>query len=151
MLEDLSPAVAAQLVDVDEQAVRFRHPLVRSAIHQAASVSQRLETHAALAQVLEGQPHRRVWHRAASVVGADEGIATELEATAGYAQQRGGGLAAISALERAAQLTRRSGAAGRSAAARGRARRSSSGAAISSGGCSARSRRCRSSRWTARA
>ena len=105
VLEDLSPAAAAQLVDVDEQAVRFRHPLVRSAIHQAASVSQRLETHAALAQVLEGQPHRRVWHRAASVVGADEGIACELEATAGYAQQRGGGLAAITALERAARLT----------------------------------------------
>ena len=105
VLEDLGPAVTAQLVDVDEQAVRFRHPLVRSAIHQAASVSQRLETHAALAQVLEGQPHRRVWHRAASVVGADEGIATELEVTAGYAQQRGGGLAAITALERAARLT----------------------------------------------
>ena len=104
-LEQLTPAVEAQLVELDEHTVRFRHPLVRSAIHQAASVSQRLETHAALAQVLAGQPHRRVWHRAASVVGTDEEIAAELEATAGYAQQRGGGLAAITALERAARLT----------------------------------------------
>ena len=104
-LEDLTPAVEAQLVDLDAHTLRFRHPLVRSAIHQSASVSQRLETHAALAQVLAGQPHRRVWHRAASVVGTDEEIAAELDATAGYAQQRGGGLAAISALERAARLT----------------------------------------------
>jgi DNA-binding CsgD family transcriptional regulator len=105
VLDDLMPAVTAQLVVVDESDIRFRHPLVRSAIHQAASLSQRHESHAALAEVLAAQPQRRVWHRAASVVGTDEGIAAELEATAVHAHRRGGGLVAVAALERAAKLT----------------------------------------------
>jgi DNA-binding CsgD family transcriptional regulator len=104
-LEQLTPAVTAQLVEVEADAVRFRHPLVRSAIHQSASVSQRIDAHGALARVLAGDPHRRVWHRAASVVGTDEDVAGELEATADHAQHRGGSLAAIATLERAGKLT----------------------------------------------
>ena len=72
--------------------------------------AERLEVHAALARVLADQPHRRVWHRAASVVGTDEQVAAELEAAAGSAQQRGSSLAAIAALERAARLSPEPGA-----------------------------------------
>jgi DNA-binding CsgD family transcriptional regulator/tetratricopeptide (TPR) repeat protein len=103
-VEALTPAVDARLVEIDELGVRFRHPLVRSAIHQAASFHERHAAHAALAQVLVDQPDRRAWHRAASVVGPDETVAGELEELAARAQRRGGLGVAAAALERAARL-----------------------------------------------
>jgi DNA-binding CsgD family transcriptional regulator len=101
----LAPAVSARLVEIDETEFRFRHPLMRAAIHQKASVSQRHAAHAALADVLDGQPDRRVWHRAASVVGPDTRVARELEAVAVAAQRRGTTIVAVSALQRAATLS----------------------------------------------
>jgi hypothetical protein len=73
------PAVVARLIELDDSRIRFRHPLVRSAVYQTASVPERRSAHAALAGVLAGQPDRRVWHRAASAVGPDEALASELE------------------------------------------------------------------------
>ena len=104
-VEALAPAVAARLIQVDELGVRFRHPLVRSAIHQAASFPERHAAHAALARVLVDQPDRRAWHRAASSVGPDEAIAAELEEVAARTQRRGGLGVAAAALERAAKLS----------------------------------------------
>ena len=104
-LDALEPAVSARLIELDDMRVRFRHPLVRSAIHQAASASQRQAAHAALAEALVGQPGRRVWHRAASVIGADEEVAAELEDAAALAQRRGDIVAAVAALERAAGVS----------------------------------------------
>jgi ATP/maltotriose-dependent transcriptional regulator MalT len=101
----LSPAVDAQLIDMDDTHVRFRHPLMRAAIRQGASASQRHAAHAALAGVMDGQPERRVWHRAASITGPDEAVAAELDAAAARAQRRGGTAAALSALQRAASLS----------------------------------------------
>jgi DNA-binding CsgD family transcriptional regulator len=103
-VEVLEPAVAAGLMEIDGEEYRFCHPLVRTAIHQEASVSQLHAAHAALADVLAGQPERRVWHRAASVVGTDEGLAGELEETAARALRRGGAAAAVMAMQRAAAL-----------------------------------------------
>ena len=40
-LVDIEPAATAGLLDIDEAGVRFRHPLVRSAIYQGASLAQR--------------------------------------------------------------------------------------------------------------
>jgi DNA-binding CsgD family transcriptional regulator len=104
-VEHVAPAVSAQLVGADETGLRFRHPLVRTAIHQAASMSQRHAAHAALAMALAGQPDRSVWHRAASIIGPDEEVASELEAAATRARRRKGIVVAVAALERAAQLT----------------------------------------------
>jgi DNA-binding CsgD family transcriptional regulator len=101
----LAPAVAARLMEIDDSEFRFRHPLMRAAIHQAASVSQRHAAHAALADVLVALPERRVWHRAMSIVGPDETVAGELEAVAAKARQRGATAAAVSALQRAASLS----------------------------------------------
>jgi DNA-binding CsgD family transcriptional regulator len=109
----LEPAVAAGLVEIDGEEYRFCNSLVRTAIRQEASVSQRHAAHAALADVLAGQPERRVWHRAASVVGTDEGLAGELEQTAARALRRGGMVAAVMALQRAAELGEGSRRAGR--------------------------------------
>ena len=100
----LVPAVSAQLVAIDETQLRFRHPLIRTAIRQHASLSQRQAAHAALASALAGQPERAVWHRAAAIIGPDEAVADELEATALRAQRRGASIVAVSALRRAAAL-----------------------------------------------
>jgi hypothetical protein len=105
VVEALEPAVAAGLVAVGEGELRFRHPLVRSAIYQTASVSQRRAAHAAMAHILAEQPDRRVWHRAAATVGANEGVAVDLEEAATRAQRRGAIDVALAALERAAQLS----------------------------------------------
>jgi DNA-binding CsgD family transcriptional regulator len=101
----LDPAVAARLVDVDGTELRFRHPLIRTAIRQQASVSQRYAAHAALADILSGQPERGIWHRAASIIGPDETVACGLEAAAARAQRRGANSMAVSALQRAAALS----------------------------------------------
>jgi DNA-binding CsgD family transcriptional regulator len=102
----LDPAVVARFIEFDEVELRFRHPLVRSAIYQAASLPQRQLAHAALAEVIADHPDRRAWHRAAATISPDDDVAAELEATALRAQQMGGLAVAVSALERAAQLTR---------------------------------------------
>jgi DNA-binding CsgD family transcriptional regulator len=101
----LEPAVAAQLVRIDEGTIVFRHPLVRSATYLEATIPQRQAAHAALAGVLADQPDRRAWHRAASITGPDEGVAAELDQAAARARDRGAIGVAVAAQERAATLT----------------------------------------------
>ncbi|GIJ71318.1 ATP-binding protein [Virgisporangium ochraceum] len=105
-VDDLLPAIGARLVGTDGERVRFLHPLMRSAIHRRSTIGQRHRTHAALADGLAHDADRRVWHRAASLAGPDDGIAADLDEAAVRAQRRGGIAAGAVALERAARLTR---------------------------------------------
>jgi DNA-binding CsgD family transcriptional regulator len=102
----LGPASAAGLLEIGT-CVRFRHPLVRSAIYWAASSEERRTTHGALAEATngEGDPDRRAWHHAQAASRPNGDIAAELEVSADRAQARGGPAAAAAFLERAAQLT----------------------------------------------
>ena len=104
--EALSPAVTAGLLEVDVR-VRFHHPLVRSAIYQAAPVAERQKVHRALGEVTQPDldPDRRAWHRAQAAAGPDEEVASELERSADRAQARGGRAAQAAFLERAVALT----------------------------------------------
>ncbi len=101
----LARAEQAGMVVITGQAVTFRHPLRRSAAYHAASFTQRLAVHAALATVLADDPARRAWHLAAASTGPDESAAAALEAAAELARERTGHASAAVALERAARLT----------------------------------------------
>jgi DNA-binding CsgD family transcriptional regulator/tetratricopeptide (TPR) repeat protein len=103
----LEPAEHARLVQVNGQELRFRHPLVRSAIYQGATFTTRQAAHRALVRVLADDRHadRRAWHLAAATIGSDEEVARALEASGDRARRRGGPAAAAAALRRAAELT----------------------------------------------
>jgi tetratricopeptide (TPR) repeat protein len=104
--EAAEPAVEAGLIEFAGR-VRFRHPLVRSAVYASASALIRRQVHGALAQVTDAQldPDRRAWHRAHAVAGPDQDVAAELQRSAARAQSRGGVAAAAAFLGRATMLT----------------------------------------------
>ena len=127
---DRQAAVDSGLLVEDAASLSLRHPLVRSAVYQAATGAQRRQVHRALAEALSGHgdPDREAWHRAAAAEGPDPKVVAALELAGARAQRRGGHAAALAAYERAAALcddpakrTELTFAAARSAWASGRA------------------------------
>jgi len=87
--------------------VRFRHPLVRSAVFRTAGANDVRAAHGALALATDPDldPERHAWHRACAFAEPDEDVVRELERAAEHAQRRGALVTAAAFLERAAELT----------------------------------------------
>jgi DNA-binding CsgD family transcriptional regulator len=103
----LGPAEEAGLTTATDAGLRFRHPLVRSAVYGAATAEDRRRVHAVLAEASDpvADPDRRAWHRAQATVVPDDDVAAELERSAGRAKALGGHAAAAAFLARAVGLT----------------------------------------------
>ncbi|BCY11202.1 helix-turn-helix transcriptional regulator [Actinoplanes sp. L3-i22] len=104
--EAADEAERARLVTLGTE-IRFRHPLVRSAIYGGATSSERRAAHRALAAATgrAADADRRAWHRASATLQPAEEVAGDLVAAAGRAADRGGYAARASFLARAAELT----------------------------------------------
>lgn len=102
----IETAERSGLVVVEAGCVRVRHPLVRSAIYQAATSGERRQVHRALADVADPviDADRQAWHRAASVDAPDAGVVAALDDAADRAERRAGYAAAAAAYARAAEL-----------------------------------------------
>jgi len=101
-----TPAEARHLLTIRD-AVRFRHPLIRSAVYYGASFADRQRVHASLGAATDpvAHPDQRAWHLAMAATGPDEAVAAELEQVGDRARQRGGWTAAAASFQRAAALT----------------------------------------------
>ncbi|MGC5005303.1 helix-turn-helix transcriptional regulator [Streptomyces sp. DT203] len=106
-LDDLTPAERDQLVHIDEGArrLRFRHPLIRSAVVENSTSGERRAVHAALAHVLVDQPERRAWHLGEATLEPDENVAALLEHAARITLRRGDAAGSMRTLIRSADLT----------------------------------------------
>ncbi|MBO0843872.1 MAG: AAA family ATPase [Nocardioides sp.] len=104
-LHDWVAAAATGLGSLETGTFRYQHPLMRSAVYEAAGADQRRRAHLALAEALTKDPYRTVWHEAAAAEGTDEGVASALADMADQAKARGDLEAASSAMRRAATLT----------------------------------------------
>ncbi|MFJ8981483.1 ATP-binding protein [Streptomyces sp. NPDC102282] len=91
--------------DSTPSGLRFRHPLVRSAIIGTAAPDELRAAHATLAEQYRTDPERRVWHLAAATVEPDEEVAAEIERAATALMLRGGTGLAVTAWQRAAALS----------------------------------------------
>jgi len=104
---DAADAAEAEGLITVEDGIRFRHPLIRSAIYRSASFTDRRAAHTALAAVITGPSadDYRAWHRSHGTLSDDDEVADDLEHSAERARGRGGAAAAAAFLARAAALT----------------------------------------------
>ena len=102
----LDPAERAGLVRTTPSGLTFRHPVLRSVVHQEATLAERKAAHRCVAATLPtGQAELRAWHAALAAPGPDEAVAAELARTADLARHRGGRWAESRAFELAARLS----------------------------------------------
>lgn len=105
-LDALQPAERDHLVMIAEDGgeVRFRHPLVRSAVVEASTGAQRRSAHRRLAAALAEDPVRRGDHLSRATSAPDEEIADAIETAAHVSLQRSDAAGAVARLRRAAEL-----------------------------------------------
>jgi DNA-binding CsgD family transcriptional regulator len=106
-LSALAVAEDRNLITITDSAVRWRHPLVRSAVYQHAAAPDRRDAHARLAAAADtaGATEQRTWHRAAAAFAPDREVAADLETVAGETARRGAWTTAAAAYARAAELS----------------------------------------------
>ncbi|MFD9942184.1 AAA family ATPase [Nonomuraea sp. NPDC059023] len=103
-LDDLEAAERAGLVQVIDDTLAFRHPLIATAAYQGAPMARRVEVHRALAQA-SVTADCRVHHLSAATTAPDEDVAAEVADAAGRALGRGAYSAAVRLYRQAARLS----------------------------------------------
>ena len=106
----LDQAESAGLLSVVGGEVRFRHPLIRSALYATAPPALRRELHGATARALDDgdqdrDQDRRAWHLSEAALGPDADTADQMEGVAFRAGDRSAYTTAAAAAERAAVLS----------------------------------------------
>ena len=104
----LQEAEASGLIAAGHGEVVFKHPLVRSAIHQQSTFLERQRGHLAMAALLDDEANadRRAWHLVRAATGPDADLADLLEASADRALARGGPASAVDRWQWAAEFSR---------------------------------------------
>jgi DNA-binding CsgD family transcriptional regulator len=102
-IDDLAGAERAGLVTL-RSGIRFRHPLIRSAVHASASTAMLQRAHLALAAAYRDDPDRSVWHRALAAASPDAGLMDALVDLGERALRRGAPAVAGASFERAARV-----------------------------------------------
>lgn len=105
-VDQLAAAETAGLLRIDGGRVRFRHPLVRSAIYVEADTKTRRDVHRAVAAAFPAAMRdRRAWHLSEACLGPNDAVAFELSEVAERAGARGAYEVAAAASARSAELT----------------------------------------------
>jgi DNA-binding CsgD family transcriptional regulator len=100
----VADAIAADVVTVEGNLVRFGHPLLAGEAYARLGEAERRELHRRLARVAQ-EPEEQVRHLALAADGPDEKVAQELARTADLAHDRGALDAAADLAARAVVLT----------------------------------------------
>jgi DNA-binding CsgD family transcriptional regulator/tetratricopeptide (TPR) repeat protein len=87
--------------------IKFRHPMIRSAVYVNANATQRREVHRVFGHLIEKTRYPDQWarHQVLAASGRDDVLAAEVEATAHLARARGGFAAEAALLVSAADLS----------------------------------------------
>lgn len=104
VLGDLEKALAAGVVEIDGDRIRFTHPLIGSAIASSIVPARRQEIHRRLAGLV-ADPEERARHLALGAEGPEEEAAAALDRGADHAAARGAPEAAAELMELAIRLT----------------------------------------------
>jgi DNA-binding CsgD family transcriptional regulator len=104
----IDQAVDAGILEHDGDALRFTHPLLRSALYAEMTLSERRQVHQRLAASAEGV-EERAWHLALGADRPSENVAGMLHAAAKHAASRGAPETAAALEEQATRLTPASG------------------------------------------
>ncbi|MFF0084870.1 AAA family ATPase [Streptomyces canus] len=108
-LTALSAVESDRLITFDDTSRRFifRHPLMRAAVVEASTLTERCQAHRTLAEIRAQAPERRAWHLGRATLVPDERVAALLEEAGHRAARRGDATAAVATFTRAAELSPR--------------------------------------------
>lgn len=102
--EALDQAIAAGVIELAGERVRFTHPLLAQVHYEQSPLAERRRLHARLSQIAETL-EERARHLALATSGVDESVARQLDRAAREATHRGGHHAAAELSDLAARLT----------------------------------------------
>src|SRR4051794_223258 len=108
-LTALSAVESDRLIAFDDTNRRFvfRHPLLRAAVVETSTLTERCHAHRTLAEIRAAAPERRAWHLGRATLVPDEHVAALLEEAGHRAARRGDATAAVATFTRAAELSPR--------------------------------------------